>query len=486
MKLHFSDIYFHKSKLLYFIIALIYVIVFILFKDKGFFWDAKLVSIEAHKIYYSGLKILFTSELFKISVTGYHFPFIPILTAILWKIFGYHLWVLHFFMLICTIVLLISLHNLLKKFFTEDIIPLIALLILVEPTVLTQFAIASPDFILLSLFVVTLNGIIDDKKWFVMIGMIAMCLTSMRGIFTGVILSVVFLIFKLISTQDKITINRLIAYLSPFIPAFIILAIYYIAYFIHQGWFLGEQSPYTDHYSMPESVNNVAVNVLSLFVRSIENGRIFIFTVAFFLAIKLVKSKKVILQRNDIFITSLILSLWSLYFIFCFITHMPFSGRYFMPQYLLLTIICCSVLIRIYTLKKYLKVFFVAALLFQITGHFWIYPDNISKAWDTTLAHYPYYELREKCFQYIEDKNINYNDVSGGFSFYGDRKYTELKNAGKIVGNKTNTKFFLYSNISNIEDNFYQNLKNESKWKSVNKWEKGFVKILLYKKISSE
>ncbi|NLX71778.1 MAG: hypothetical protein GXY94_00535 [Bacteroidales bacterium] len=45
--------------------------------------------------------------------------------------------------------------------------------------------------------------------------------------------------------------------------------------------------------------------------------------------------------------------------------------------------------------KRKLKLYALLLLLMFAGAHFWIYPDRIAKAWDATLAHQPYYALRE-------------------------------------------------------------------------------------------
>lgn len=133
--------------------------------------------------------------------------------------------------------------------------------------------------------------------------------------------------------------------------------------------------------------------------------------------------------------------------------------------------------------KQTLKYAFILIIFFEITGNFWIYPDKIAKSWDCTLAHLPYYKLRNQCFKYIDEKNISYNDLSAGFCLYGNRKFIELSENSKTVNSDTNRKYFIYSNISNLEDNFAEELNDKSKWMPIKRFEEGFVKIIVYERI---
>ena len=100
------------------------------------------------------------------------------------------------------------------------------------------------------------------------------------------------------------------------------------------------------------------------------------------------------------------------------------------------------------------------------------------------MAHLPYYEVRKECFDYIDQQKLDYKDISAGFSLYGDRKFAELKNAGKAVDNDPNKKYFIYSNISNVEDSLAYALKNKTQWEPVKRFEKGVIFIQIYKNLS--
>ena len=122
-------------------------------------------------------------------------------------------------------------------------------------------------------------------------------------------------------------------------------------------------------------------------------------------------------------------------------------------------------------------------LCFELTGHFWIYPEKTAKSWDCTLAHLPYYELRNECFEYIDAEKLDYKDISAGYCLYGNREFVELKNNGKVIGNDAFCKYFIYSNISNVEDSFVDKLKDQKHWIPVKTFEKGQVFIIIYKRV---
>ncbi len=121
--------------------------------------------------------------------------------------------------------------------------------------------------------------------------------------------------------------------------------------------------------------------------------------------------------------------------------------------------------------------------VFRITGHFWIYPDKTAQEWDGKLTHFPYYELRKECFEYIDKNQLSYDEISAGTCFYGDRGFTELDNHGKIISSQFGRKYFIHSNISNNSDYIIDELQDKTKWQELKKFEKRPVHVIIYEKV---
>ncbi|HRR62447.1 MAG TPA: hypothetical protein P5071_01245, partial [Paludibacteraceae bacterium] len=79
----------------------------------------------------------------------------------------------------------------------------------------------------------------------------------------------------------------------------------------------------------------------------------------------------------------------------------------------------------------------------------------------------------------------NYEKISAGFCLYGDRGYIELQHAGKKVNDQFNNEYFIYSNISNIADEWLFQLKDTTQWKPIQTFQKWPVKIILFQKTFS-
>lgn len=232
---------------------------------------------------------------------------------------------------------------------------------------------------------------------------------------------------------------------------------------------------------MPDNLVFIARHFAGFVFRLLEYGRIIIWILGAIAVYRLFKNRK-LANPHVQFVFLVFTLLLGLYFLFVFISQMPFGNRYFMPLILLLTVITAYY----FTLKVSRKTIFLflLVLFFELTGHFWIYPIHIAQPWDATLAHLPYYELREKCFQFIEDNGIDYKDVSGGFCFYGDRGFVELANFGKKVEAGRGKRYFIYSNIS-ADDDDIEDVEYSGRWKELVRFEKGFVFVALFEKINS-
>lgn len=470
----------------YFIIPvmLVYVVLAIVSLNYCYFWDnIQQISKEAHWFYLTDFKSLLMpaqNSGAEIVATGYHPPLMGIMTAALWKVFGYELWVSHAFIFLWAVVLIYNLHKISQLLLPKKIAGWVLLIVMLEPTLLAQFSIASPDFILFTAFIISLRAVLEGKPLLLSIGIFFLCCINMRGIFVGVALFITHCYFNQLQSAIILKKSSFIKLILPYLPTLIVLSAYFVYYFQSRGWFFAESTP-TDHYAVPNNIGRIIRHFAEFGLRSVENGRILIWFTGIYVAFRLWKSKK----QSSATVKALILFfslLTGLYILFIFITQMPFSARYFMPQFFLLTILVIMGVSTLFENKKATFIF-ILILCFEVTGNCWIYPERIAKSWDCTLAHIPYYELRKDCFNYIDSQKLNYNEISGGFCLYGNRKFIELTGNNKIDCSDTKCNYYIYSNISNVEDTFADELKNTNKWNQIKSFEKGFVKIIIYKRV---
>ncbi|HLP06134.1 MAG TPA: hypothetical protein VK152_11965 [Paludibacter sp.] len=470
-----------KSNIFTLIVILAYAGLTLVSLNHGYFWDnIQQTSKEAHWFYLTDFSSLLMPQNpnAEIVATGYHPPLMGIMTALLWKIFGYKLWVSHVFVFIWSCILIYNLKKVISRFFNENLAGWVLLIVLFESTLLTQFAIASSDFILFTAFVVSLRAILERKSLLLAIGIFFLCTINMRGVFAGALLFVSQVYYNFQQT-NKFTVSQIFRAIIPYLPTLLILAAYYGYYFYQNGWFFAHNST-EGHYSIPRNFGTIIKHAAEFVLRSVENGRISIWAAGCLVAWLWWKHKTTLPAEVKLLV-SIFAFLTGLYVLFIFITQMPFSARYFMPQFFILTMLA-MIWLGNFLKENYLKLTFILIIGFELTGNLWVYPDKIAKSWDCTLAHLPYYELRKECFEYIDQEKLDYNKISAGFCLYGNRRFVELGNRDNRVGTTPDREYFIYSNISNVEDGFFAELQNNEIWTPIKEFRKGFVGITIFKR----
>jgi hypothetical protein len=470
-----------------FFVCAAYLILAVLTLNNCYFWDnVQQTSKEAYWFYthnFSSLMLPSFSDGGEIVSTGYHPPLTGILTALLWKVFGMHVWVSHVFILIWALLLAYNTFRLLKHLLPASLVALVMLVPLFDSTVLSQIAMASPDIILLSAFVMSLRFIIEKKTGLLALSLIFLGLVNGRGMFAIAILYIFNVVEALFTDNEKFTINTLIKRALPFIPVASLLIAYFITYFSSNGWFLTDpRSPWAGGWKSPEGIGEYVKNFIAFCLRILENGRFVIWIATLWCIAILIRSRQM-LKGREFSLAVLAFLFLVLYLYFAMTTKIAISSRYNMPFTFAVTVLTFIILSRLISTQK-VRTIAIIAIIMAIAGNFWIYPDKISKAWDATLGHLPYYQLRQQCLDYIEEQHINHDDVSGGFCFSGNQRYIDLKDRDYRIGETADTRYFIYSNISNIDDTLVDELTNGERWKVIKTFKKGFVFVSLLEKIN--
>jgi hypothetical protein len=111
----------------------------------------------------------------------------------------------------------------------------------------------------------------------------------------------------------------------------------------------------------------------------------------------------------------------------------------------------------------------------------WTYGHGISQGWDSSLAHYPYYKLRNEMISYIKDKKLDPNKIGTDFPNVAGVNYIDLSNESWSFA-ETDFKKNHYIFYSNVFNGFgKKQLKELKKWKQVKIIESFPVKIILFK-----
>jgi hypothetical protein len=465
-----------------------------------YFWDnIQQTSKEANWYYntdFSGLLLPSFSEVSEVSDdgksdiagTGYHPPLTGFITAVLWKIFGRSLYVSSIFIFVCSLILIFNTFKLFSTLFPNKPFGLFILLPLLDTSFLTQLAIASPDILLITAFVTCLRAIVDDKKILLSVAYVFLCLVNARGFFAGVLVFAFFLFYKIIYSKEKITVKQFIRKILPFLPGIVLLFSFFAFYFSRRYWFFSDPGFHSNHYERPESLHQLIKNIAVYAFLLSENGKIFVWLFCLFLIVKFRRSviKKAFTGREKS-ILFLFVSFLLMYFLLVILTQQGGLGsRYHMPSYFLLTVVVFILLDKVRIKRMYGCIFLLT--LFLLSGNLWVYlyPEKLAKSWDTTLGHLPFYELREKCFEYMDAGNIPYEETSAGFCLYGNQRYIDLKPEYRYIytaDDMDKKEYFLYSDISNLSDEIIDELHDKSKWNLLKNFRKGPVFISIYKRV---
>lgn len=198
-------------------------------------------------------------------------------------------------------------------------------------------------------------------------------------------------------------------------------------------------------------------------------------------------------KRKQFNSTDKILACWSfgslliLLFILMVRTN-PILHRYFIV-YFLLHGLCLGVLLfkdDFGILKKGILTLVTLAL---VSGHLWIYPnkDLLTQGWDASLAHVPYFNLRQQMTDYIEEEGIAYQQITTAFPNVNGTYYSDLSKEkwNFIPKHKLALEQSTYVMESNVMNDFLevdlQLLKSEQ-FQLIQSFEKMGVYMKLYKR----
>ena len=155
-------------------------------------------------------------------------------------------------------------------------------------------------------------------------------------------------------------------------------------------------------------------------------------------------------------------------------------------RYLLPIIIPLSICTGYWILKysKFPGILFTIAFVILISGYFWIYPFKIAQGWDSTPAHWPYYNIRNEMIKKITSSNISFAEVGSFFPNIASTKFIDLSETNmEFTGaNLKSDKFILYSNVYNAGNEYIDELFNEKKWQRFIEERRGRIFMILFKK----
>ena len=426
---------------------LFFIIITIAVSKNSFFWDKDIIiSKQAYWFYENGFSLHIPNSI----DTGYT-PLLGIVLAVLWKIFGIKLQVGHYLMLPFSLGLIYQLFIFLKHLFSKNrYIYLTLIMVVIDTTLLSQVIVVSSDLIMAFFFFLSINSIIKRKRYILYFSLAGLSLIHFRGVISCFIVFV-FDYFYSIPLYRKRNLKNFIYTIPQYLPAIVIYIVYLAYHFKTTGWILKhDESPWAGSFEIVNFKGFIR-NIIIVIWRLIDFGRLFQWIIGFYFIYLLVKKKITPDSKLGLLAAlisfSLILNLPSM-LLFNLLT----GHRYFIIIYILITITVSYLIFEKTSSVKLSNIFFAVIVTGLLTGNLWIYPDKIAKGWDATIAHIPYYHLRKKMIEYIDNKRIPFSEVGSGIPNTSGLKYTDLSDDERVFPLKDfkKNKYIFYSNIYNM------------------------------------
>ncbi len=460
-----------REKWIFCVVALLLCVAKIGMMNTGFFWDSvSLISIPAHYLYENGIQhLLFPPE---INITVATVP--QLYTAVVWLLFGRSLWITHLAYLLVVLAFAYQLYLLCKRFVAAEFLPYVYLFVLFDAVIFTQILLLSPDLFLLTFGVWSLNNLYGEKRWQLALSLLLLAATSDRGI----LLSGTLMVFHFVLSWRE---NRSLLFALKncwvlYLPTAIFMAVVIFAQKIISGYWVVntlESSPWSEHWNFVD-IQHFLRNIAVVALRYIENGRLLVFAV---FAVMLMRFRKKLAFDKSLWL------LWLLFFfvmIVCTLSfYNPAGVRYFAFSFIVFAVIVADVLIKNLS-ARWAKTWLVTMTVVLLLSNFVIYPERMAQSWDGTLAHIPYYELREQVVDYLSANSIETETVGVAFPMEHSFKNVDLADTNQRFASIDFDKnqFVVYSNVFNLDDATIDQIKQ---YPCVKQFRKNGVFMDIYK-----
>jgi hypothetical protein len=404
-----------------------------------------------------------------------HPPTLGFLLAVLWKIFGHKLWISHLLIIPFTIGLFYQVFQLINYYVKSYKLSFFGfILVFSDPTLATQLVIVNPEVIQLFFFFLAINSILKDNNYLKIIALFFLSIISLRGMMlcAGVFIFEFLNLYFIKKQSFKAVFSKkiILGYIIGSIPGLLFI----ISHYLSKGWIITHpNSPWEEHHHLV-TINGFIRNLVLMIHRYLDFGRVFIFLFIFF---SIIKFRKALLNKNNKQLLLLSITSVSLIVIASLLKTNPFGHRYFIASYIVFTILSFIILTTFYKRKK---IIYFILLIGLITGNLWVYPRNIAQGWDATLAHVPYYNLRNNAINYLNKNNIEIEDVA---TFFPNR--TTIDNVDlsgdmrSFASFNGQNNYLFYSNVYNLTNEEYEII--DTKYILVKQFNKYNIHVNIYK-----
>lgn len=437
-----------------------------------FFWDNIVqISVPANWYYDNNFKNFFLPD----DIATGHPPFLGLYLAFIWKLFGRSLLVSHFAFFPFVFGITYQIYLLLKKsnLIGIKILALFTFVIL-DPTLLSQMSLVTFETAHIFFYLLSINSIINNKPLTLSLSFTALCLTSLRGTLSGLGIILFWVLYKLKISEDK-NIKKVFL----FFPGLFAIGIFLLLFYFEKKWVIhnvisDRWKESAEFASVPEIFRNTGLFAWRL----IDFGRVGVWSIFAWMLAKFIYKMKV----DDKFIQILLLvTLAQVIVLFPVIViyKNPFNHRYLLPIIIPVAIVTGYWILT--TIRNKL-LWFSLVFLILLSGNFWIYPLKIAQGWDSTPAHWPYYNIRKEMIKKIASSNISFTEVGSFFPNIASTKFIDLSETDMefTEANLKSDKFILYSNVYNVDDEYIDELFNEKKWQRFIEERRGRIFMILF------
>lgn len=444
------------------------------------FWDS--ISCMSHPTYF-----YYENHLHKFIYDGFldngDPRIIQFYLAIVWTLFGKSLFISHLFFLPATIGSIFQLYklstntDLRENQYRFQIISFSFILALVDPAFITQIILLGTDVWVIFFALYAINMMIKGKRWQISVAFILLCISNRRGMIIAASLMISYLIIYITDKKENREIRSIINHIIPTLPACIVVIIYILIRFTHQGWVFSNPSSSWSETSEFANFGIFIHNCINFIWRNLDSGRVFIWAFIIYTIFKF-GIKNVFTKENRYLWISYII-LQSVFICVTLPLCNPFGARYFIVQFILIDIFTIHLLFKFYSIKRS-KILGIILIILLASGNIWSYSEKIAQNWDCTLSHLSFYRTRKNCLDYLEKEGIELREVASGFSIYGKQKYIFINDDEREISSciKDSTKYYIYSNICNEKDEFIDELNHKNS--VIKEFKKGniFIKVI--------
>lgn len=411
-----------------------YLVVTVCSMHLPFFWDTILTSTVAQWFYDHGIQ----NVIAPLKWDAGHPTLLQLYLMTSWKLFGKTLPVSHFSMLPFLVLMVGSYVYIMQRINLSSgarIFGLVALLL--HPYILTQSTLVSYDILQIAFFLTVLAGIIDNKKTWLLAGIWGLSACSIRGQMIAVVCLGCYLLFDLKNLKHHFLFC---------VVAVLPLVSWHYYHYLQTGWMISTPSDSWETHRDVAGLKQIISNTVGIVRGFVDYGIValsLLFTYALFTTRKLKKSAE---TQKILIVTALVFAVMGLSIM---MFSNPVGHRYFMVIHvgMLLFVVAQWTFIRA---QKIWPTFISMAF---ISGHFWLYPAQISNGWDVTLKYVSYEQNRKAFLNYLSDSNIPPEEIASAFPLFCSQQQTNLTE-GKRLLDITETKvlenkYVAYSSVCN-------------------------------------